>query len=570
MNESNRQKNRSIHICMLFILAGLLVCLSILAWVPPISRDALIHHLQIPKLYLHHGGFYEIPDLIFSYYPMNLDLLYMGALYLGNDILPKYIHMAFGLATAFLLYGYLKCRLPLTYAYLGPLFFLSIPIIIKLSITVYVDLGLVFFTTAALLLLFEWLNKGYRAKHLILAGICCGLAVGTKYNGLVIVFLLSLFIPVLYIRNTNKTVTGRAAVRASILFVLCALLAASPWLIRNSIWTGNPIYPLYDSVFNPSNNSATNTTNSIQGVFSVRHVLYGEDIWQLLLLPVRIFFQGVDNDPRYFDGRLNPFLLILPLFAFLYQAKQEKQIRMEKTTLLIFCILYFLFAFNTSALRIRYLTPMIPFLVILAMYGLHNIQILTKQYIANRNIVLSIWLLPICLMFALNGTYLLNQFQTITPSRYISGQLTRDEYLIQFLPETKVMQYANTHLPASAKILCIFMGWRGYYLNNEHSFDHHSNSEWLLAWLKESDITTNQILQRLKQRRISHLLIREDLFNQWWQQASPRQQSLWAILMTNHLITLHSHLSYTLYQVAFDERSTLLSPHHDDTLRRIQ
>ena len=62
-------------------LSGLLLvsitAISILAFVPPVSRDALTHHLFIPKLYLHHGGIYEIPHLTFSYYPMNLDMLYL-------------------------------------------------------------------------------------------------------------------------------------------------------------------------------------------------------------------------------------------------------------------------------------------------------------------------------------------------------------------------------------------------------------------------------------------------------------------------------------------------------------
>ncbi|MCI5141229.1 MAG: phospholipid carrier-dependent glycosyltransferase [Candidatus Electrothrix sp. ATG1] len=171
------------------LLAGLLVALALLACTPPFSRDALIHHLQIPKLYLLHGGIYQIPELPFSYYPMNLDLLYMGALSLGSDILAKYIHMAFGLATALLLYFHLKKRLSSMYGLLGALFFLSIPIIVKLSITVYVDLGLLFFSTSSLLLLFHWLETGKQKKHLLLAGLSCGLAIGTKYNGLLVLFL---------------------------------------------------------------------------------------------------------------------------------------------------------------------------------------------------------------------------------------------------------------------------------------------------------------------------------------------------------------------------------------------
>lgn len=127
----------------LFIL--LIASIVILSWVPPVSRDALTHHLAVPKLYLQHGGIYEIPSIAFSYYPMNLDLLYIIPLYFGNDIVPKLIHFVFALLTAGLIYYYLAKRLGTIWALLGAIFFLSLPIIVKLSITVYVDLGLVFF-----------------------------------------------------------------------------------------------------------------------------------------------------------------------------------------------------------------------------------------------------------------------------------------------------------------------------------------------------------------------------------------------------------------------------------------
>ncbi|MGD9199104.1 MAG: hypothetical protein PVH97_12510, partial [Desulfobacterales bacterium] len=85
------------------LLALLIASILVLAAVPPVSRDALTHHLALPKLYLQYGGLIEIPEIEFSYYPMNLDLLYMLPLYFGNDILPKYIHFIFGLLTAWLI-----------------------------------------------------------------------------------------------------------------------------------------------------------------------------------------------------------------------------------------------------------------------------------------------------------------------------------------------------------------------------------------------------------------------------------------------------------------------------------
>lgn len=118
--------------------------------------------------------------MAFSYYPMNLDLLYMIPLYFGNDIVPKFIHFAFVLLTAWLVFKYLSRRTNKGYGLLGALLFLSIVIIIKLSVTVYVDLGEIFFSFASFLFILEWLKNDFKIKSLLYSGIMCGLALGTS------------------------------------------------------------------------------------------------------------------------------------------------------------------------------------------------------------------------------------------------------------------------------------------------------------------------------------------------------------------------------------------------------
>jgi hypothetical protein len=547
---------------LLFLQAAqalVILSLVLLACTPPFDRDGLIHHLQIPKLYLQHGGIYEIPELVFSYYPMNLDLLYMGALWLGSDILPKYIHMAFALATAMLIFFHLKKRLPDTYAWLGAVFFLSIPVIVKLSITVYVDLGLVFFSTAALLLLFRWLETR-QLRHLLLAGFCCGLGIGTKYNGLLVLFILTVMVPVLFIRSQEqKEKSALLAMKAAMLFCCAALLAASPWLIRNAAWTGNPVYPLYSGFFNraaaPATEQADTGTKAakpegggVRGVFATRHVLYGENIWQLLLLPVRIFFhEAQDDDPRYFDGRLNPFLLLLPLTALLFLKEADRPARLEQAAMAAFCLLYFLYAFNMEVLRIRYLVPMVPFLVILSMHGLHRLELMAK----TRNLAFAVWFIPVVFMLTWNGLYIRQQFEKNDPFSYLSGRLSRDEYLAKQIPEYPLLQHINSKLPESAKILCIFIGWRGYYINRPHSFEEHGNTDRLLAWLKQPGMTAEHIGQRLKVKGFSHLLIRRDLLYNQLRQEDIGTQQLWVELEQRHLQPLSSHSYYTLYQTSF-------------------
>ncbi len=339
----------SIKGILIGVLALLIVAIVILSWVPPVSRDALTHHLVVPKLYLQHGGIYEIPSLGFSYYPMNLDLLYLIPLYFGNDIVPKFIHFVFALLTAGLIYGYLAKRLGTKWALLGAIFFLSLPVIVKLSITVYVDLGLIFFSTASIISLLKWIESRFQIKFLILSGTCCGMALGTKYNGLIVFFLLTVFVPLFYANQTKKTDSGEnqtqkissfkyqlKAIWFGTIYCFIALLIFSPWMIRNYVWKGNPIYPLYQNFFNPQRSISVDTkedNSKARGSyaepqqtppnpstpwrsFAIRKVIYGEAWWEIALIPVRIFFQGQDDNPKYFDGKLSPFLFLLPSFCF--------------------------------------------------------------------------------------------------------------------------------------------------------------------------------------------------------------------------------------------------------------
>jgi len=292
----------------------------ILALTPPIARDVLIHHLAIPKLWLKHGGFYDASWAEFSYYPMNVDLLYLIPLYFGNDIIPAFIHMGFGVITAGLIYFYLQNKLGRLAGLLGAVIFISTPIIVRMSTIAYVDLGLVFFTTASVLTFIQWRDREYKEhRWLFISAIAMGFALGTKYNALIVWFFLSLAIIFVYSRDTGKQ--GKAISYGSLFFVV-SLIIFSPWLIKNMILTGNPLYPLFKSIFNSNivNDSGAYSAvsgDSYMGMFKMRELLYGENIWEILLIPIRFFFQGQDNSMRYFEGVLNPILILTVPFAFM-------------------------------------------------------------------------------------------------------------------------------------------------------------------------------------------------------------------------------------------------------------
>jgi hypothetical protein len=500
-----------IVLCSLVFL--IIISITILASVPPVSKDALVHHLAVPKLYLEHGGMYEIPFMPFSYYPMNLDLLYIIPLYFGNDIVPKFIHFSFALLTAWLIFNYLRRRINTIYALFGVIFFLSIPIIIKLSITVYVDLGLIFFSTASLLLLFKWIEKGFSLKLLILSASFCGLAMGTKYNGLVTLFLLTFFVPFLYLRyQQDKNPNFLKAAGYGILFLFIAFIFFSPWMIRNYLWTTNPIFPLYNHWFNPQDV----TDRQSIGLLAYRSLVYHETWWQMALLPVRIFFQGQDGNPQYFDGRLNPFLFFLPFFAFYGIRRDPAIIRNEKKIMLTFVVLFFAFAFFSSSLRIRYISPVIPPLVILSIFGVRKTVEAIRKFNSRSARSIGLAIIFVILSFALwlNANYVLHQYKYVNPFNYLDGTLTRDEYIEKYRFEYPTLRYINKNLPENTKILFIFLGNRGYYCNREYIFDMNNNKSILRKFLKMSD-SAEDLLLRLKRMEITHLLISYDIFNRW-------------------------------------------------------
>jgi 4-amino-4-deoxy-L-arabinose transferase-like glycosyltransferase len=556
----DRYHTGSTCILKLFLVI-LVIATVILAWVPPVSRDALTHHLAVPKLYIEHGGMVEIPYIPFSYYPMNLDLLYILPLHFGNDILPKLIHYAFALLTAGLIHGYLKKRLDTLYAWAGVFIFLTVPVILKLSITVYVDLGLVFFITAALVYLFKWMEDGLQFRHLAISAVFCGLGLGTKYNGLVALFILVLFIAYAFIHTdkgvNNKRKQVKAVGYAAAYFIIAALVF-SPWMVRNVLWKGNPIYPLYNSVFNSSPVKTTSPADAELDAqikertggwthLAVRRILYNESWIQLALIPFRMFFVGQDNDPKYFDGKLNPFLLLLPIFAFFYTHHSTSQtVRLEMRMLLLFSILFMLISFLRTSIRIRYITPIIPALTILSVLGLHNLMryFNDRKLRPTRQIGTASLTVVVLLMLGMNTAYIVNQFGLVKPFDYISGRVDREAYILRHRPEYAVFDYANRHLPQDARIMGLYMGNRRYYCDRKLIFAENNLAKEVIRAQ-----SAEHIGRLFKRRGYTHLMLNFKLFKQWTNGLTDREKKILVEFLNKDLKLIYRKDGYGLFRL---------------------
>jgi hypothetical protein len=270
------------------------------------------------------------------------------------------------------------------------------------------------------------------------------------------------------------------------------------------------------------------------------------------LIPIRIFFQGKDGDPKHFDGKLNPFLLILPFFAFINRKKNNLHKKREPAILLFFSIAFIVYAFFAVDMRIRYISPVISPLVILSVFGFKRIhEIINEKLTNNRKIYIPILLsVLVSSLFLINGSYIFEQFKYVDPFSFISGKVSRDEYITKYRPEYPVIQYANKNLPEKSKILSMFMGNRRYYSDREMVF----NKKLLLKTIKTSK-SPEKALEKLNKQSITHIIIWEKIFVEWAKiNFDKKELAILQVFFKKCAKMLFASGGYRLYQLANSEK----------------
>jgi len=506
----------------------------VLGLLPPVSRDELTHHLAIPKLYAKAGQILEVPIAPYAYYPMLLDMLYTPWVHWGYDFVPKLIHALYAYLTGLLLYAYLGRRMNSLYGLLGFFLFISMPVVARLSHWAYIDLGITFYTSAALLCLLRWREDREAFGWLSLGALSLGFALATKPNGLVAGLVISFLILLTVVKPPRQS--PKWIGRELLQFGGLTLLPFLPWLIKNWFQTGNPFYPLLGAWFAPHTMAASPAASfGGFGLFEKRELLYGENTWQILMLPLRIFVSGRDDNPQLFDGVLTPILVVFLPWAFKGKWLEEKKFVAG------FAALFFLYALFLVEIRIRYILMIVPPLIVLSVYGVFNVYLRIKRpaYVAGVLLVFIAW----------HGSYLWRYVSDLAPLAYLRGSESRDAYLARMLPEYTALQFINRHTEPSAKIYLLFIGRRAYYCERNYFHDGGELPGFLLATIRAAK-SPEQIAQSLKQMHISHLMLREYLLAAFLSNnLTADQAKLWNEFAATRLTPVFRERGHSVYQL---------------------
>lgn len=332
---------------------GALIPVWLMLGVPAAEWDELVYQLTIPKQMLAAGGFVRQPYLFFFDWPLNLNLIYAESMALGTHVTARYWHFALGMMTAAMA-GRLAARWSgqKLGGWLAAAIFLTIPVVQLELGTALVDLGLAFYVMLAFSVWDSWMDgeterSPWAAGALV--GVFLGLGAGIKYMGLyaIVAVLAAMAAGCIHApsrRRWSAMVIVMAGCGAGFLF--------APWALKNLIFTGNPLYPQFYSIFGGADWSDEFARQWREWIFRLGP---GRGLNDFVLLPWRLTFH---SSPLYSDfaGDLSPYVFSSTLLALLFPALWP---RLHRPLLVTF--IYVVFWFLTSQ-QMRFLIPVFALL----------------------------------------------------------------------------------------------------------------------------------------------------------------------------------------------------------------
>lgn len=330
-----------------FVLTGLvfLLPLALLALYPPTQHDATMYHLPYAKTYIQHHGLVATPNLRYIAAPQASEMLFTLSMLFYDDVLAQLTQFLMMMVTAAALIAFGQRYFNARAGWWAAAMWLGSPLVVWLGASAYVDIGVAFYVTMTLYGFWNWIAKR-ELGWLVLAGVFCGLAVGTKL--LALFFLGVLGAVVLYQALKERRYGWPLA------FGLVALLVALPWLERSFYYTGNPLYPFFHGTIGKSLGGETwraeYTQNIFERIFTSR---YRYRLQGFLLLPWNMIFAPRRTYPWAVSHIPITYLLAMPgvLVAFILGARFR--------WLLAFSAVYLPFWYFTIP-DLRYLAPILP------------------------------------------------------------------------------------------------------------------------------------------------------------------------------------------------------------------
>jgi hypothetical protein len=333
---------------------------------------------------------------------------------------------------------------------------------------------------------------------------------------------------------------------------LAPLLFALPWLIKNQLTAGNPLYPILGMSF-PEGAPSAFAFNFDD------HYGPGKSLLAMLRSPWDLFVLGREFDRRQYMGRMG----IWPLVALpgvLYAARDRRQV----TLLALACLTGF-FLWSGVLLRAVYLLPIWPLIAALSAGGLA--ALLPERTAAARTFAITV--LALALGASVSGELAPAWRDQIQSVAVVVGEESEADYTLRHRPVDHALRWLRRNSTEQEGV-AQFWSWHWWDLPNRRIWGGAEDFTPLRSQLLKlgSPEAILAELQRLDVRWVLYqhpVLLRgsyPSVTDSDWQAGFVAPQSLADKLVHDHLLLRYEHGPYQVYEVPSGTEDSLLQPGH--------
>jgi hypothetical protein len=441
----------------------------IYAALPPSFYDSLAYHLGIPNLYLQNGGFIPTPQFFYANTFIYYEISLIPAVFAG-DLVPRLFHMLMGVILILSALDFAVDHFKINKRHILLLTIVSMPMSIFLMTAVKNDLPSA---------LFVLLGVYYFLKdRKYLSALFWGFSIGIKYTNCIplAVFLL------LYFIKSIKDKHIPTYLKQSVIIGLIIIAILVPLMVKNYMFTGNPIFPFFHHYFD----------NKIQYWDATRFTLLEQDAKKLfhsytdvLKFPISLSFEELGS-----GGIVGPlFLMFLPFLVI----KREKRL-----LLLGFALLTLLVGGNFKlSTRVWYIAFIFLSIYVAIAYESISQKIMTVLFfiIIGFNVLTA---------FGLHE-YLYRSYNLF------SGKQSIEEYKSFRFPTYRAIAFANKEIPPGSPILIVGEA-KNYYLKHPYCVASGYDYSILKKYLEKSR-TVEEFIAAVKADGFRYIILNLFEFN---------------------------------------------------------
>lgn len=398
--------------------AGLALVILLQGFAPPTNYDSLYYHISYPKFDVEQGRISPPWNRAFPgmFFPALGGHMSRFALVLWDASLAQMFHGCFMIVSALaataitLRLGYSR-----TVAATAALLFLLLRVVSWQGATTETDLLITGLATVALIA-YLGLREDNSASWAVLFGALLGAAILSKYHGFP--YIVAMAPVVLFDLFTRRISFSRISIAAGV----CSLLLV-PHFAWNIWHTGNPIYPLFNSLFSPGGINPFEGYSAFYGA--------GRDFLTLAITPwlFSVF------PTKYFDGMVlgAPYLV-----AFVPLVLIGKSYAKRWGIITAVIAAYYVLWFFLLTQQVRFLLPILPLMAAMAAGGLSDFWQSTGRFAIGRIVVVLL-----CGIFAVTQLSFFSAYALLRlPVSF--GLMTKEHYL------TKTPTFRQARYPACA------------------------------------------------------------------------------------------------------------------------